>query len=180
MQATVRIVGRFSEVRQAIRAARIGFVQEQRPILEALGVQTLSLSRQDYVVKSRGGTGKDGIKWKPLAQSTIDRKNRRGRRNASRPKTASGKARPTGGQVAIGIDSGLQLASSSPGYPSNVFKVSDKEVVVGYNREYSEHYDEKRPLMPEKLTPAWEAVLDSLVLRWALALLKSKLAQFKV
>lgn len=36
-----------------------------------LGVQLLSCVQQDFIVKSRGGTGRDGITWPPLARSTI-------------------------------------------------------------------------------------------------------------
>lgn len=39
-----------------------------------VGVAVLSQVQQDFVRKSRGGTGKDGIKWKPLAPSTIARR----------------------------------------------------------------------------------------------------------
>lgn len=36
-----------------------------------VGVAFLSQVQQDYVTKSRGGTGKDGVKWAPLKTSTI-------------------------------------------------------------------------------------------------------------
>lgn len=36
-----------------------------------IGVALLSQIQQDFITKSRGGTGRDGIKWKPLARATI-------------------------------------------------------------------------------------------------------------
>lgn len=36
-----------------------------------IGVTVLSLVQQAFIVKSRGGQGDDGIKWKPLARATI-------------------------------------------------------------------------------------------------------------
>lgn len=39
-----------------------------------LGVAFLSQVQQDFVTKARGGTGRDGIKWKPLAPSTVARR----------------------------------------------------------------------------------------------------------
>lgn len=35
------------------------------------GVALLSEIQRDFIVKSRGGTGRDGIKWKPLSPKTI-------------------------------------------------------------------------------------------------------------
>lgn len=36
-----------------------------------LGVALLSKIQGDFITKSRGGTGEDGIRWQPLARSTI-------------------------------------------------------------------------------------------------------------
>lgn len=36
-----------------------------------IGVSLLSQIQQDFITKSRGGTGRDGIKWRPLQRSTI-------------------------------------------------------------------------------------------------------------
>lgn len=150
---------------------RLALSSEQQEILEALGVKVLSFSKQAYIVKSRGGTGSDGIKWKPLAQSTIDARNRRGKRNAKRTTTKSGKARPIGGGVAIGIDTGLQLSSASPGFQAgkggNIFQIRGASVTVGYGREYSGYFDEQRPLLPAQLPDEWERELNELMVRWA-------------
>lgn len=39
-----------------------------------LGVQLLSKIQQDFITKSQGGTGEDGIKWPPLSPETIARR----------------------------------------------------------------------------------------------------------
>lgn len=68
--------------------------QDRRNLLNILGVQLLSLEKQNFEKKSRGGTGEDGVKWRPLNHETIIRKNLRGKRNVRRKATPSGKARP--------------------------------------------------------------------------------------
>lgn len=45
---------------------------EQAMCLEQLGIQILSFAKLDYMEKARGGTGSDGIKWKPDERSTIE------------------------------------------------------------------------------------------------------------
>lgn len=170
-----------AEIRGRLRSARVAFGTQQQPVLEAMGVQLLSLSKQAYIVKSRGGTGSDGIKWKPLAESTIARKNKRGKANANRKKTKGGKARPTGGNVAIGIDTGLQLNSATPGFKApgggNIMRLTNTDVTVGYGREYSKYFDEHRPLLPVKLPESWEKLLGKILERWALNLLREKLGK---
>lgn len=43
-------------------------------IAARIGVAALSAIQQDFLVKSRGGTGRDGIRWEPLKRSTIARR----------------------------------------------------------------------------------------------------------
>jgi hypothetical protein len=142
-------------------------------LLEILGVRFLSEAQQDFQRKSRGGKGNDGIKWKPLADATIERKGRRGVRNEKRKETAGGKPRPQAGSSQIGVDTGLMRASAQPGFSgsattrsgqkrtaTNVFAVSERSVTVGYAREYAEYFDEVRPLLPEKLPRYYQDALD--------------------
>ncbi len=42
-----------------------------KSLLTRIGVALLSQVQQDFILKSRGGTGRDGIKWKPLSRKTI-------------------------------------------------------------------------------------------------------------
>lgn len=140
-----------------------------------MGVQLLSFAKLDYVTKGRGGTGTDGITWKPLAESTIKAKARKGsaKRNRKRTRTKSGKARPGKGANQIGVDSGLQLASMAPGFRGddgkggNFLEVLGNQVTVGVNRTYSEHFDRERPIFPTELPASWQPPLEKIVDRWA-------------
>lgn len=142
-------------------------------LLEILGVRLLSEAQRAFQQKSRGGTGSDGIKWKPLAEATIAHKGRRGKRNEKRKTTKGGKARPGAGSSQIGVDTGLLRSSAQPGFKgsattkdgqqrtaSNVFVVNERSVTVGYAREYAEYFDEVRPLMPEVMPVEWQRALD--------------------
>lgn len=163
-------------IRAKLRRAKVAFGTQQQPVLEAMGVAVLSQSQQAYRVKSRGGMGSDGITWKPLAASTIAKRNRRGKKNAKRTTTKSGKARPIGGTVSIGIDTGLQLNSASPGFKAvgggNIMRLTNTSITVGYGRSYSVYFDEHRPLLPDKLPEPWLKELEAIVGRWAVDLLK--------
>lgn len=164
------------EIRARLRSAKVAFGTQQKPVLEAMGVRVLSFAKQAYVVKSRGGTGDDGIKWAPLAASTIAARNRRGKRNAKRKTTKGGKARPPERSVAIGIDTGLQLNSANPGFRAtgggNIMRLTNTDITVGFGRFYSGYFDAKRALLPLTLPPKWSAELGQIVMRWAVGLLR--------
>lgn len=151
--------------------------QQRQDLLRLIGIQLLNLSQIAYVEKSQGRTGSDGIRWKPLDPKTIARKLRKGRRNDKRRTTKSGKIRPAAGAVAIGVDSGLQRASASPGYVApdgrggNVLEVAGSQVTVGYGRSYSQYFDAVRPLLPERLPPAWQRRLEELAAQHGQAIL---------
>ena len=170
-----------AEIKAKLGNAKARIEREQRDLNEAIGVQLLSLAKQDYRTKSRGGTGTDGITWKPLAPATIKKKNVRGARNSKRKTTKGGKARPGIGSSAIGIDTGLQQASASPGFSGsdgkggNVLVVTETSVTVGFNREYSEHFDAVRPLLPAVLPELWEKKCEEIVERRISTILESEL-----
>lgn len=48
-----------------------GYTNYVMPILDRMGVALLSQIQQAFIVKSRGDTGSDGIKWEPLKPETI-------------------------------------------------------------------------------------------------------------
>lgn len=177
MKFSVRVPS--DEIRAKLRAAKARFGNEQRPALEAMGVAVLSHAQQDYRAKSRGGRGSDGITWEPLAASTIAKRNRRGKKNVNRKTTKSGKARPMGGSVSIGIDTGLQLNSASPGFSAsgggNIFRLQSTSITVGFGRSYSAYFDEKRPLLPIDIPPEWQKELEAIVGRWATKILQGTL-----
>lgn len=155
------------QVRSLSQKIRQRISDELPELLEEAGVQILSNAQLDYVAKSRGGTGSDGVKWAPLQPKTVERKNRRGRKTSNK-KTKSGKVLPGPGQSEIGIDTGLQRASASPGFVGpdgkggNLMQQDPTSITVGFNREYSEHFDAKRTLLPETLPDAWEEQLSDI------------------
>lgn len=72
----------------------------------------------------------------------------------------------------IGVDTGLQRSSAQPGFAGsdgkggNIMKLDCVSVTVGYGRQYSKYFDEKRPLLPAVLPPSWVTSFDQLVDRW--------------
>lgn len=153
-----------ADLKRAARNNQQAIEQEIADILEVLGIQLLSLIQLDYEVKSRGGSGAGGVTWKPLKPETAKRKGRRGRRNRNR--RTSGRRRPRAGQTAIGVDTGLQRASATPGYRApdgeggNVFELGATDVTVGFGRSYSQYFDDERELIPEPLPMQWQHELD--------------------
>lgn len=160
------------------REAQGRMEEDRRNLLNILGVQLLSLEKQNFEKKSRGGTGEDGVRWKPLKQSTIEKKGQRGKPNERRKTTRSGKARPVAGSSQIGVDTGLMRNSSTPGFrgsktvgketrqSSTLFDLRATEVTVGYNSNYAKHFDAQRPLMPERIPRKWQDTLDRRAQEW--------------
>jgi hypothetical protein len=62
------MIGKLNE---ALAGVSNGFESYVRPIYDVLGVSLLSSIQQAFIVKSRGGTGSDGIQWEPLKPETI-------------------------------------------------------------------------------------------------------------
>ncbi|MCC7425017.1 MAG: hypothetical protein IT428_32510 [Planctomycetaceae bacterium] len=77
------------------------------------------------------------------------------------------------GRHEIGVDTGLQRSSATPGFKGtdgkggNVKTVTGDSVTVGYARNYSKFFDEKRPLMPKELPPPWIEKLEKTTQLWA-------------
>jgi hypothetical protein len=78
----------------------------------------------------------------------------------------------------IGVDTGLQRSSASPGFSGqdgkggNIFKVSQTRVTVGYNRTYSKFFDVARTIMPEVLPSSWNKKLGNNIHNWSKRILK--------
>lgn len=176
-----RIKYPMAEIREKVKITQRELKAEKPKLLKVLGVQLLSFTKLDYETKGRGGTGTDGITWKPLAESTIEQKTSRetakpqkSKNGRIKPrKTGSGKRMPALGSVQIGVDTGLQRASASPGFigkdgkGGNLFQLDTNVVTVGYNRSYSGYFDEERSLLPKVLPEKWKKELDDLVQEWA-------------
>jgi len=61
----------FNQLGEAIAGQSGGFDTYVRPIYDRIGVALLSQIQQDFITKSRGGIGRDGIQWPPLKPETI-------------------------------------------------------------------------------------------------------------
>jgi hypothetical protein len=164
-----------SRLKSRVLSVKAELAVRKSECLRLVGVAVLSLQAMDYRTLSRGGTTPDGRHWKALDPKTIKAKARRGRGKTSRrTKTGSGKALPVGDVSAIGIDTGLQQASGSPGFNApgggNIFEVAGDRVTVGYGREYSKYFDKTRKLFPDKLPLAWLTTLRDVVRQWAMGI----------
>ena len=73
------------QLTQAAAAVEQGLQQFRHNLLEQIGTQILSFVKLDYVAKSRGGTGTDGIKWAPIKVGTILARLRKAGHLKSRP-----------------------------------------------------------------------------------------------
>lgn len=160
------------KVRNASREIIKAVKDRHGELLDTIGVQLLSNALLAFDDKSRGGTGDDGIVWKPLHQDTIEAKQRRGlgRRRSRRSQrgSAGGLSGPSGStSTLIGVDSGLMRAAALPGYRGNdrIYKINEaaSEVTVGFGRSYAEYFDNLRPLLPEDIPETWEADIEEII-----------------
>lgn len=150
----------------AVPAALAGRAPD--PVGAARGLQLrlstalLSQVQQDFVVKSRGGVGRDGVRWAPLKPATL----------AARAR-ARGKAAAGAGKADVLRDTGRLLRSLTPGVdgvargPDQVVRTLPGAVVVGTNVPYAEYHQTgtrhlpARPVLPRngRIPPAyWPAI----------------------
>lgn len=59
-----------TDLPQTLLQAADDIDQQMAGLLQEIGTQLLSLQKQDFEKKSRGGTGVDGTTWKPLSPMT--------------------------------------------------------------------------------------------------------------
>lgn len=149
-----------------------------------VGVALLSQVHQAFVVKSRGGTGSDGIKWKPLKAATVAQRKRTAKdvaaaKRAIKAAAKAGRKKPKvaelygGRQHEILVDTRRLFRSLSPATsdPSKPTKVKDQiiaakpaAVEVGTNVDYASTHQNgtahvpARPLWPQDGTVprAWQ------------------------
>lgn len=85
------------------------------------------------------------------------------------------------GAFEIGVDTGLQRASASPGFRGpdgkggNAFDIGPGQVTVGYNRSYSPFFDRARPLIPDPIPAAWKQRVGQIARTWADGIIKRNL-----
>lgn len=136
-----------------------------------MGVALLSCVQTDFITKSRGGVGRDGIKWEPLKPETVARR-RLGKADKRAVKGKSAKDRfayLAARDVEILRDTGELFRSFEPGVedrPSNadgqVFDLLADSVTVGTSKKPWHHKGipgrlPARPFWPPdgSLPPAW-------------------------
>lgn len=131
-----------------------------------LSQSLLSQVQQDFIVKSRGGVGRDGVKWSPLSPKTVARRTRtKGEVAAFKKAKASGKkvtALEFYGSRTVDIlrSSGRLLRSITPGVdgsatgPDQLVRTTPGGVAIGSNVPYAAvhqlgtKYVPARPFLP--------------------------------
>lgn len=150
-----------------------------------MGNAWLSQVYQDFLVKSRGGTGRDGIKWPPLdpkttaarkrSKSSVAEFNRAKKRDPKLTKLAFYGAR----KADIGIDTARMVRSLTAGYedqpaasPDQVLKLGRGELIIGSNVPYTGAFHRGRPgrQPPRPITPLNGRIPDAYQPALALAM----------
>jgi hypothetical protein len=131
-------IGSLKDQLKAIEIEASRVVGKVWPILQRKVSPTLKqLIQEDFKVKSRGGTGADGLRWKKLAQSTIDKKK----------------------SDIIGIEhwdmyDSLRIIATRSG---------ETLLEVSYQSDHAEFFAMDRPLFPEGDVPKWIEAMEPLV-----------------
>lgn len=112
--STVAFQGSKHEAARIIRALLASLTgnarsEAARGVFLAMGITLLSDIHQDFIVKARGGTGADGVKWQRLSPKTLAYTRRFGPGEQSTLKKAAGLGR--GNRFAPGGNSGLLSAA---------------------------------------------------------------------
>ena len=99
MASEIVFEGRNSDARRAVRTF-IAILTGQpdpmglaRSVFYTIGIAALSDIQLDFIRKSRGGTGEDGVKWKPLSKEYLAYGRRFGRGEQAALKRAAGLGR---------------------------------------------------------------------------------------
>jgi hypothetical protein len=131
------------------RAAR-RLATEQGKVLDPIGRDILRRGHDDFATKSAGGTGSDGITWRPLTARTVRRKH----------------------SDAIGIRTG-ELAATE----GDVLVVSGNSVRAGFGDRHAAAFDAIRPLLPSRLPGSWRRDFESRLQRWGQAILDEEIGR---
>ena len=115
----------------------------------AIGTQALSLIHEDFVVKSRGGTGKIGGKWQKLTRAYLAYQRRFGKGEQSALKKAAGAER--GASHGVGGNRGLLTKSQ----------------VELWNRTFADRFARFQMSMPDAAAKARAAAVAWIVVKKA-------------
>lgn len=131
-------IGSLKDQFKAIEIEASQIVGKVWPILQRKVSPTLKqLVQEDFRRKSRGGTGADGLRWRRLAQSTIDKKK----------------------SDIIGIES-WDMYDSLRVIPT---RSGETLLEISYQSEHAEFFSLDRPLFPEGDVPKWVDAMVPLV-----------------
>lgn len=169
---TVVFRGTRDDLRRALAAVPMTLAGRGRDTVGAargvqlrLSMALLSQVHQDFLTKSRGGTGRDGVKWKALDPKTIAGRKRTKREKAEFRRRKGGEKltalRYYGGRVVdILRNTARLLRSITPGADGSstgldqIVKTLPSEVIVGTNVPYAAAHQNgtkhipARPIMP--------------------------------
>ncbi len=126
-------------IRQRLHAAQRSIDQGMIDLANQLAPVLRGLILEDYETKAAGGVGRDGVKWKPLSQSTKNAKS----------------------NDYIGIETGKLESSLSVRFGGSA------DLVAEFTSLYAEFFDEERPLLPDEMPDYWTAELEAGALEWA-------------
>lgn len=172
-------------------------VARKSELAEVVGVSILGNVQEAYREKARGGVGDDGIVWRDLKPATIRARLNRATakfRNYSKATKRKKLAKlSVDGGYEIGVDTGLQINSASPGFsdPSqtenawrktsndglgtNLFIVNADTVTIAYDRSYSAAFDAQRQLIPDNIPDPWRIEAVAAGGTWADQIIQSGL-----
>lgn len=112
-------------------------------IRRRMGNALLKAIRDDYEVKSKGGTGRDGVTWTPLSKRTLELRRQKGN-------TSELILRDTG-ETFDSLRPGV--ADLPSGEPQQIFSVPPGEVVVGTEVEQFVPHQRGEENLPAR--PVW-------------------------
>lgn len=147
---------KLAKLRQMLRSGGVA----QRALLFAIGRAVLEKVHESFVVKSLGGTDESGLKWQPLAESTVAKKKELKKRKPS---------------ISLDVLTETELLMRSLTPPpktargptrrkDQMFRIERNSVVIGTDRPwaYTHHYGipgrlPRRPLWPDPANwpPSW-------------------------
>ena len=177
----------FQELREVVDEVSTRLSSDRREVLEALGTELLKLAREAYLVKARGGTGSDGIKWDAIQLRSLRRRQRRGStpvktdagtrtRLTNRADNQTKRIAPSDGNYEIGRDTDRLLNSLQPGSGQNM-TLEETAVVVRSGTAYSDYFGKSRPILPETVPAEWRDGLEELLQLQALSSIENVLGK---
>lgn len=134
------LTGDLSAVQNEVQDLREG-LRAQKPLaLAAIGRQLVANAHQDFLVKARGGTGADGVRWARVT-----------------PAEARRKARLGSSQAGIRTGEMRNMLVARVGGRNSFGKAITKDTVSldYYDQPKANYFNALRPLLPNRLPNSW-------------------------